>query len=115
MQRQNEVKFMWCEDLMKEPRQWVLRLAEFMGKGFTEEEIVAGVVDEVVRICSFESLSAMEVNKEGVSGDDLQEGLGLKIKCSSLFRKGEVGDWKETQLLKRSRIKPRSGSSSKRR
>ncbi|KAC9826156.1 hypothetical protein E3N88_45204 [Mikania micrantha] len=59
------------------------RLAEFLGYPFTDEEVTQGVVQEIVRLCSFESLS--EVNKHG----NLHVGMPNNL----LFRKGKVGDW----------------------
>lgn len=43
----------------------VMRLAEFMGYPFSIEEKKKGVVARIVEMCSFESLSNLEVNKGG--------------------------------------------------
>nr|KAJ0211299.1 hypothetical protein LSAT_V11C400201350 [Lactuca sativa] len=42
------------------------KLAEFMGMPFTMEEEEGGVVEEIVKLCSFENLSNFKVNKDGV-------------------------------------------------
>ncbi|KAF8039204.1 LOW QUALITY PROTEIN: hypothetical protein BT93_B1683 [Corymbia citriodora subsp. variegata] len=53
--------------------------------GSNEEELRDGTAEGIVRMCSFDNLSALEVNKRGKSP------IGIDKKL--LFRKGEVGDW----------------------
>ncbi|KAK4401127.1 Cytosolic sulfotransferase 15 [Sesamum angolense] len=53
---------------------------------FSAEEENQGMIEQISRLCSFENLKNLEVNKSGYAG-------GAPIKNSSLFRKGEVGDW----------------------
>ncbi|KAI7745667.1 hypothetical protein M8C21_030422 [Ambrosia artemisiifolia] len=65
-------------------------LAAFMGKPFTLEETEKGVVEEIVRLCSFENVSNLEVNKKGVE----RFGKLVEVEKRSLFRKGEIGDWR---------------------
>lgn len=60
----------------------VRRLAEFLGCPFTAEEEAENVVEEIVRLCSFENLS--DVNKNGNFRDDIPN--------DAFFRKGKVGD-----------------------
>ncbi|KAK8548280.1 hypothetical protein V6N13_054918 [Hibiscus sabdariffa] len=60
-------------------------LAMFLGVPFTEDEEKRGVVEEKARICSFEKLKEVEVNKQGSSI--------LGIPNESFFRKAKVGDW----------------------
>ncbi|KAK6116883.1 hypothetical protein DH2020_049374 [Rehmannia glutinosa] len=64
---------------------FVKKIAEFMGYPFTEEEEKQGLIDEIAKLCSFENLKNLEVNKNG----DIR---GV-LKNSSFFRKGKVGDW----------------------
>lgn len=82
--------FLRYEEIVSDPLKVVRELASFLGSPFTEEEEKSGVVDQIVRFCSFESLRVLDVNK--TSG---AEGAGAKvfISHSSLFRKWKVGDW----------------------
>ncbi|KAJ0610998.1 putative quercetin-3-sulfate 4'-sulfotransferase [Helianthus annuus] len=72
----------------------VKRLAKFLGFPFTEEEEVEGVVQDIVKLCTFESLS--EVNKHG--------NLRYDMPNDAFFREGKVGDWKNHLTDDMSRI-----------
>ncbi|KAL0909357.1 hypothetical protein M5K25_020216 [Dendrobium thyrsiflorum] len=89
--RPDKVLFLKYEDMKADPMTNVRRMAEFMGRPFSAEEEMNGMVGEIVRLCSFEKLSRLEVNKVGVRG----KGFGWAIKNSSFFRNGKVGDWRE--------------------
>ncbi|KAL4587473.1 hypothetical protein LXL04_000344 [Taraxacum kok-saghyz] len=78
-----KVLFVTYEDMKMDTVNHVKRLAKFVGYPFTEKEEVEGVVQEIIRLCSFENLS--EVNKHG----NLRDGIPNNV----FFRKGEVGDW----------------------
>ncbi|EOA25499.1 hypothetical protein CARUB_v10018842mg [Capsella rubella] len=80
----DKVMFVTYEDLKKQTGVEIKRIAEFLGCGFIEE----GQVEEIVKLCSFESLSNLEVNREG----KLPNGIETK----SFFRKGEIGGWRDT-------------------
>ncbi|CAE6065897.1 unnamed protein product [Arabidopsis arenosa] len=80
----NKVLFVTYEELKKQTEVEMKRIAEFLGCGFLEEEEVR----EIVKLCSFESLSNLEVNKEG----KLPNGMETK----TFFRKGEIGGWRDT-------------------
>ncbi|XP_072954991.1 cytosolic sulfotransferase 12-like [Typha angustifolia] len=84
-----KVMFMRFEELKKDPKGEMRRLAEFMGCGFSqEEEEEEKVVEELVEMCSLRGLRKLEVNKSGTMG------MGtIGIKKRSFFRRGEVGDW----------------------
>ncbi|KAL4568497.1 hypothetical protein LXL04_024110 [Taraxacum kok-saghyz] len=86
LRRPKEVLFLKYEDMKAQPGIQVRKLAEFYGCPFTAEEEKEGIVESVLKLCSFESLSNLEVNKEGY----LPTGQMNK----AFFRKGEVGDWK---------------------
>ncbi|KAL7222733.1 hypothetical protein ACSBR1_024436 [Camellia fascicularis] len=60
-------------------------LAKFMGLPFSAEEESQGVIDEVLKLCSFNNLKDLEVNKneKNIRGSP----------NSMFFGKGEVGDW----------------------
>lgn len=59
--------FLRYEELKKDPFFHVKRLGEFLGHGFSAEEVEAGEVSKIVDFCSFEKLSNLEVNKSGTS------------------------------------------------
>ncbi|XP_010545823.1 PREDICTED: cytosolic sulfotransferase 5-like [Tarenaya hassleriana] len=79
------VFFMRYEELQADPTVQLKRLAGFLECPFTEEEEKSGAVDQILKLCSFSSLSGLEVNKTGKTPSD--------IDFKTLFRKGEVGDW----------------------
>ncbi|KAH0910342.1 hypothetical protein HID58_033663, partial [Brassica napus] len=80
----NKVLFVTYEKLKKQTEVEVKRIADFIGCGFTAEEEVS----EIVKLCSFESLSKLEVNRQGK--------LPNGIESNSYFRKGEIGGWRDT-------------------
>ncbi|XP_009114417.2 cytosolic sulfotransferase 12 [Brassica rapa] len=80
----NKVLFVTYEELKKQTEVQVKRIAEFIGCGFTAEEEVS----EIVKLCSFESLSSLEVNRQGK--------LPNGIESNAFFRKGETGGWRDT-------------------
>ncbi|CAK7336395.1 unnamed protein product [Dovyalis caffra] len=85
-ERPDKVLFLKYEDLKDDIVINLKRLAEFLEHPFTEEEEKEGVIEEISRLCSFDSLKSLKVNKKGVrpySG----------APNSSFFSKGEVGDW----------------------
>ncbi|OVA16909.1 Sulfotransferase domain [Macleaya cordata] len=79
------VCFLKFEEMKKEPKLHLRRLAEFLGYPFLMEEENQGVPEEILRLCSFQNLSNLEVNKTGKlpSGEE----------NNSFFRRGEVGDY----------------------
>ncbi|KAG0548154.1 hypothetical protein BDA96_01G142300 [Sorghum bicolor] len=87
--RPEQVLFMRYEEMVADPVRAVKTLAGFFAVPFTEEEDRAGVPEEIVRLCSFETLSGLESNRTG----DLDCGDNTVIGKSTFFRKGKVGDW----------------------
>ncbi|MFS7956292.1 putative flavonol sulfotransferase-like protein [Helianthus anomalus] len=81
------ILFLKYEDLKRKPTSNVKRLAEFIGHPFSVNEEKAGVVDNIIKLCSFENLSNLEVNKTGKP-----EGGSLENRL--YYRKAEDGDWK---------------------
>ncbi|KAF0898057.1 hypothetical protein E2562_001728 [Oryza meyeriana var. granulata] len=90
MEEPDTVLFFKYDDMMADPAGHVKKLAEFLRVPFTDEEVGAGVVEEVVRLCSFEKLSRLPMNSSGVA-DRIG---GRPMENSSYFRNGKVGDWK---------------------
>ncbi|MFS8000502.1 putative quercetin-3-sulfate 4'-sulfotransferase [Helianthus anomalus] len=79
------------EDMKKDPTGNVKRLAEFIGFPFTIKEEKAGVIENIIKLCSFEKLSNLEVNK---SGKHRAEDANAAAENRIYFRKAKDGDWK---------------------
>ncbi|XP_047306393.1 cytosolic sulfotransferase 5-like [Impatiens glandulifera] len=81
----DKILLMRYEEMKMSPVLQTKKLASFLGYPFSEEEEKEGVLDGIVKLCSFDNLKDLEVNKEG------RRPLGVPHKA--FFRKGEVGDW----------------------
>ncbi|KAB2020405.1 hypothetical protein ES319_D07G067000v1 [Gossypium barbadense] len=95
-----KVLFLKYEELKEEPSVVVKRLGEFLGHPFSLEEVSKGVVEEIMKLCSFENLSNLEVNKSSV----LKLSTQIIIDNRHFFRKGKVGDGKSyltDEMIKR--------------
>jgi len=82
----NKVMFLKYEDLKENTSFHVKRIGEFLGCPFTQEDESNGVIESIIKLCSFEKMKDLEVNKSGVIGRG-------KIEKKNFFRKGEKGDW----------------------
>ncbi|XP_015075750.1 cytosolic sulfotransferase 12-like [Solanum pennellii] len=82
----DKVLFLMYEEIKKQPKIYLKRLAEFLKCPFSKEEENCGVVDEILRLCSFGNLRNLEVNANG----KMLTGIANK----NFFRQGEIGDWK---------------------
>ncbi|MBA0685272.1 hypothetical protein Goari_012943 [Gossypium aridum] len=71
------------EDIKKDPKGEVKKLACFLGRPFEKEE----EVEKVLWRCSLDRLKNLEVNQHGID-----PWLGIANKY--YFRRGIVGDWK---------------------
>ncbi|KAI3503431.1 hypothetical protein L1887_31872 [Cichorium endivia] len=87
----DKILFLKYEEVKKQPEVVLRELAAFMGKPFTAEEVEKGVVESIVNLCSFENLSNLEVNKNGVEKIGKVDKMVLENR--HFFRKGEIGDW----------------------
>ncbi|OAY45353.1 cytosolic sulfotransferase 18 [Manihot esculenta] len=85
------ILFIKYEDLMNDTCSYVKRLAEFLDFPFSAEEERQGLVQKIVNLCSFETLSNLEVNRNSLENSATG---ALKIENNAFFRKGKVGDWK---------------------
>lgn len=83
-----KILFLKYEELQRNPKEQVKRLASFLGKPFAEEK----EAEELIWRCSLERLKNLEVNKNGVDP-------WVGMPNSSFFRNGVVGDWKNTLTL----------------
>ncbi|XP_026385129.1 cytosolic sulfotransferase 14-like [Papaver somniferum] len=81
-----KVLFLKYEDLKKEPKIQVKKLADFMGYSFSVDEEIHGVIEDIISLCSFEQLKNLDVNKNGYWRNHVENKV--------FFRKGEVGDSK---------------------
>ncbi|XP_060215853.1 cytosolic sulfotransferase 15-like [Lycium barbarum] len=86
IKKPHKVHFLMYEEIKKQPKIQLKRLAEFLECPFSIEEENCELVDEILRMWSFENLSNLEVNING----KLSTGPENKL----FFRKGEVEDWK---------------------
>ncbi|KAI9105131.1 hypothetical protein K1719_022847 [Acacia pycnantha] len=86
LEKPNKIMFVKYEDMKGEPDRILKDLAGFMGYGFSKEEEADDIVGDILRLCSFENLSNLEVNNSG----KLPHGVEHK----AFFRRGIVGDWK---------------------
>ncbi|KAL6570965.1 hypothetical protein OROGR_000515 [Orobanche gracilis] len=82
----DRVFFLKFEDMKETPGCVIRRMAGFLGCPFGEGEEESGLVDEILKMCSFDHLRGLEVNKNG----KLSSGEENK----AFFRRGVVGDWK---------------------
>ncbi|GLT44095.1 hypothetical protein SLA2020_180110 [Shorea laevis] len=90
LERPEKILFLKYEELMGDTTVYVKKLAEFIGCPFSPEEEETGVVEKIVKMCSFENLSNLEVNKTGKQREDTP----MPIQNNVFFWKGKVGDWK---------------------
>ncbi|XP_017245688.1 cytosolic sulfotransferase 8-like [Daucus carota subsp. sativus] len=84
LERPNKVLFMRYEELKSEPHAQLRRLAQFLGRPFSPEEENMEMVDQITSLCSFGSMSKLQVNSTG----NLLPG----VSNSSFFRNGQVGE-----------------------
>ena len=86
LERPDKVLFMSYEQITDEPHVQLRCLAHFLGKPFSQEEESSGLLDQIIKLCSFKSMSKQEVNKTG--------NFFGEVKNNLFFRSGVVGDWK---------------------
>nr|KYP39628.1 Sulfotransferase 17 [Cajanus cajan] len=84
--RPNKVLFLKYDDLKVDTHFYVKKVAEFFGCPFTQDEENNGAVEKIVKLCSFEKMKDLKVNKSGTVGTGA-------VEKKNFFRKGEKGDW----------------------
>ncbi|XP_071714400.1 flavonol sulfotransferase-like [Rutidosis leptorrhynchoides] len=77
------------EDVKTDPITNVKKLAEFMGYPFSIKEETSGVVDDIIKLCSFKNLSNLDVNKTGRSK------FCSEVENRLFMRKAKDGDWEK--------------------
>ncbi|XP_055828816.1 flavonol sulfotransferase-like [Solanum dulcamara] len=90
LENPDKVLFLTYEDMKKDPVVCLTQLAKFLDKPFCLEEEREEVVQGIVRLCSFENMSSLEVNQTGVQHFSPQ----LAVENRNFLRKGQVGDWR---------------------
>ncbi|KAK6921037.1 Sulfotransferase domain [Dillenia turbinata] len=85
-----KILFLKYEEMRRDPVKHVKHLAEFLGKPFSAEEEKAGVIEEILKLCSFDKLTSLEVNKTGKVTFVPEMAVGNE----TFYRKGKVGDSK---------------------
>ncbi|KAK8657747.1 hypothetical protein V6N13_035970 [Hibiscus sabdariffa] len=91
LEHPGKILFLKYEEMSDDTVSSVKKLAEFIGYPFSFEEQKNGVPEKIVKMCSFEELSNLEVNKNGVYG---KPSTGF-VENKTFFRKGKVGGWKD--------------------
>ncbi|KAL3840914.1 hypothetical protein ACJIZ3_025505 [Penstemon smallii] len=82
--------FLKYEEVKGDTVYYVKKLADFMDMSFTDEEEAEGLPQKIAKLCSFEDMSNLEVNKNGKT-----HLIGpYEVDNSAYFRKGQIGDWK---------------------
>lgn len=95
LENPDKLLFLTYEDMKKDPIVCLTKLAKFLDKPFCSEEEREEIVQEIVRLCSFENLSSLEVNQTGVQHFSPQ----LAVENRHFLRKGQVGDWRNHLTL----------------
>ncbi|XP_030516940.2 cytosolic sulfotransferase 15-like [Rhodamnia argentea] len=88
LERPHKVLFLKYEDLKEDTIGQLKKVAEFVGLPFAEEEEEGGVIEEITKMCSLNTLKNLEVNRSGKLSP-----ANTVVEKRSFFRKGEVGDW----------------------
>ncbi|KAJ4973457.1 hypothetical protein NE237_006631 [Protea cynaroides] len=81
----DRVLFLKYEEMKMQPSVQLRKLAKFLGCPFSEEEEKEGMVEEILKLCSFDHLKNLNVNKNGKTK--------FGVEHTAYFRRGEVGDW----------------------
>ncbi|XP_010534326.1 PREDICTED: cytosolic sulfotransferase 15-like [Tarenaya hassleriana] len=86
LERPDRMLFLQYEDMKEDIVSNLTKLANFLGFPFSKEEQQQGVIQRIAKLCSFDSLKSLEVNKSSKSIKNFENRF--------LFRKGQVSDWR---------------------
>ncbi|KAL5734146.1 hypothetical protein ACOSP7_032007 [Xanthoceras sorbifolium] len=89
LKRPQHVLFLKYEDMKEDIVSNLKELAGFLGFPFTVEEEREGVIEDIAKLCSFEKLKELEINKSGKAAMKFLN----NFENNYLFRKAQVGDW----------------------
>ncbi|CAJ1936140.1 unnamed protein product [Sphenostylis stenocarpa] len=81
----NKVLFLKYEDLKEDTEFHVKRMVEFLGCTITQREESTEMVENIIKLCRFEKMKDLEVNKSGE--------IDKFTEKKNFFRKGKIGDW----------------------
>lgn len=82
----DRIMFMKFEDMKRKPDLVLKEVAKFVGCPISKLEEEEGMVERILKLCSFENLRNLQVNRNG----KLESGEEHK----AFFRHGEIGDCK---------------------
>ena len=83
--RPNKVLFLKYEDLKEDTVFHVKRIAEFLDSPITQGGERNTEIENIIKLCRFETMKNLEVNKSGY--------INNRVEKKHFFRKGEIGDW----------------------
>ncbi|KRH13298.1 hypothetical protein GLYMA_15G229100v4 [Glycine max] len=87
LDKPNKVMFLKYEDLKEDVNFNVKKIAEFLDCPFTKEEESSGVIENIIKLCSFEKMKELKVNKSRTMGK------GTIVENKYFFWKAKIGDW----------------------
>ncbi|KAK9123668.1 hypothetical protein Sjap_013270 [Stephania japonica] len=82
-----KIVFLTYEEMKEDTEYQVKRLAKHMGCPFSTEEENKGIIQDIIKLCSFENLKKLEESRENISIKDDDDDYTV------FYRKGVVGDW----------------------
>ncbi|CAL5003315.1 unnamed protein product [Urochloa decumbens] len=92
-EKPEKVLFLRYDEMLRDPAGNVRKLAQFVGQPFSPAEEEAGVAMDIVRLCSFDTLRNLVVNKAAAGSSSSPSPSSSPFANDSYFRKGEDGDW----------------------
>ncbi|WCJ39228.1 Cytosolic sulfotransferase 6 [Euphorbia peplus] len=87
-----KVLFLKYHDLQNDTAFHVKNIANFIGCPFSFNEKQKGMVEEIVRLCSFENLSSLDANNKNAG--KVSDNSSFTLRYDAYFRKAKFGDWK---------------------
>ncbi|KAG2411259.1 hypothetical protein I3760_Q016600 [Carya illinoinensis] len=87
--------FLKYEEMKEQPTTYLKRIVEFLDCPFSLEEEAKGTMNDISRLCSFDNLSNLDVNKSGKRHlpDHKMTLFRQCIDSAAYFHQGNTGDW----------------------